>query len=68
MKIYSDANKFSTLNVSVKFEPRDLWVGIYWTFNRSVESSYKRLKVYVCIVPLLPIIFDFEIDIQRLAR
>jgi hypothetical protein len=33
------------------FEPRDLWVGIYW--NRPVRRA---LQVYVCIVPMLPLL------------
>lgn len=36
-------------NVSLKFEPRDLWIGVYW--NR----PYWGLEVYICIVPCLPI-------------
>lgn len=32
------------------FEPRDLWVGVYWTHGR----------VYVCLLPTLPILFEWS--------
>jgi hypothetical protein len=37
-------------NVQVYFEPRDVWVGVYWTRN-----AFSELVVYVCLVPMLPI-------------
>lgn len=46
--------------VKLKFEPRDLWVGVYWNLAESIESTYKRLDVYVCIVPTLPLRLRFE--------
>lgn len=33
------------------FEPRDIWIGVYW--NREEDYS----EVYVCILPMLPIRF-----------
>lgn len=47
-------------HIDLKFEPHDLWVGVYWKVTRSVESSYRCLKVYVCIVPTLPLILTWE--------
>lgn len=45
--------------LTVKFEPRDLWVGIYWDWSPRHEPDdiydYSELKIYVCIVPMLPI-------------
>lgn len=43
------------MKVSLKFEPRDLWIGLYWTIERSYSS---RMMVYLCIVPTLPIVFE----------
>lgn len=31
-------------------EPRDVWVGVYWT--RTAEGG---LDVYLCVVPCLPL-------------
>lgn len=31
------------------FEPRDLWLGVYW------NTSYWYWEVYICIIPTLPI-------------
>ena len=36
------------------WEPRDLWVGIYWNKVRA-EYGHARLDVYVCVLPMLPI-------------
>jgi hypothetical protein len=46
--------------IKLKFEPRDVWVGVYWDKVRSIESAYTRLDVYVCIVPMLPVRLRWE--------
>lgn len=46
--------------ISVKFEPRDVWIGVYWNLSKSVESSYRQLWVYICIVPMLPICMHWQ--------
>jgi hypothetical protein len=48
------------MKARIKFEPRDLWFGVYWNLTESVESSYRCLDVYVCIVPVFPIKLTFE--------
>lgn len=38
--------------VSIKFEPRDIWIGVYW------NKPYKNINIlwiYICIVPMFPI-------------
>lgn len=46
--------------IDLKFEPRDLWIGVYWNLVRSVESNYRRLDVYVCVLPMWPLHLRFE--------
>lgn len=36
-----------------EFEPRDLWLGVYW--NWRVLALADVLDVYVCLVPTLPL-------------
>lgn len=31
------------------FEPRDLWVGVYW------DRTRYELAVYICLIPTLPL-------------
>lgn len=70
--------------MEIKFEPRDLWIGIYWcmvteweahwsaTNYDSSKPSYRGtefLKIYVCIIPMLPIIFKIDwYDFKNMFR
>ena len=49
--------------LKIKFEPRDLWVGIYWTIEEDFILQ-RFLKIYICIIPMLPICLDFKLDNQ----
>lgn len=42
------------IGANIKFEPRDLWVGLYWKRTRKV-LGVSHLHLYVCAVPLFPI-------------
>ncbi len=37
------------MKAKLKFEPRDLWIGVYW------DRSPVRLDVYICVVPCFPL-------------
>ena len=57
--------------ISKKFEPRDLWIGVYWNVRKTNPEDYlfhyydrgyhklqffsHMLEIYVCVIPLLPI-------------
>lgn len=60
-----DSDKNGSREVAVVFEPRDLWVGVYWNRDEYGSSNWRtrRLRVYVCIVPMLPIVFTRERDV-----
>lgn len=37
--------------ITFKFEPRDLWIGVYWDFDRGKLTH--SLSVYICLLPTL---------------
>lgn len=42
----------SKLSISVLWEPRDMWVGLFWDVKSQGERSW-----YLCLIPCLPIRF-----------
>ena len=43
--------RYRRLSVELIFEPRDLWIGVFW------DRLALLVNVYVCIVPMLPLRF-----------
>ena len=55
----------------IKFEPRDLWVGIFWDRAgriTTLDTDQQQYRVYICLVPMLPIIFTIRRNIPRERR
>lgn len=47
------------LLVRFEFEPRDLWVGVYW------KKPLRRLHLYICLIPTLVIHVEIWKDITK---
>lgn len=51
------------MTVSFLFEPRDLWVGVYWdrrptefsNWPKGARPELERLSLWVCLLPTLVI-------------
>lgn len=45
--------------LTVQFEPRDLWVGVYWDWSPRHDPAdiydYAEFRLKICLVPMLPI-------------
>lgn len=46
------------ISLKVLWGPRDLWVGVYWDTER-LGSSISHFRLYLCLVPCLPIRIHF---------
>lgn len=39
-----------------EFEPRDMWVGVYWDARRITGVyDWTHWDVYICIIPMVPL-------------
>ena len=47
----------------VRFEPRDLWVGVYWNL-RTVHTVPVQLDIYICLLPTLPFHIQKSFDVK----
>ena len=43
------------LRVTARFDPQDIWIGIYWNMKHLYYLNAKSLDVYICFLPMLPI-------------
>lgn len=41
------------MKIKAFFEPRDIWVGVFW------DRRPTGLHIYICILPCLPILIVF---------
>jgi len=53
------------------FEPRDLWIGVYWTptsRTTTLNTDRQHYRIYICLVPCFPIVFEFSRKIPTYRR
>jgi hypothetical protein len=50
--------KVSRWSIHAFFEPRDIWIGVYWTRDLSLSPAGTRLRVYICLLPCLPVLLE----------
>ena len=48
------------MKVSIKWVPRDLWVGIYIGEATAIPYARYERTVYVCLLPCLPICLTWQ--------
>lgn len=46
--------------VKLLWEPRDLWIGLYWTRITAHHPSADGMAFYICLIPCLPLKVSFN--------
>lgn len=48
--------------VRLLWEPRDIWIGVFWNQHQEEDSFwiYRFTFVYVCLIPCLPLAFIWQ--------
>jgi hypothetical protein len=64
MRAKTSPRRYTFRNARIAWEPRDLWVGIYWT-KRDYGTELKAFQLYVCILPCFPIILTWNNSYAR---
>ena len=53
-RLYFERGKTDNkISAKVLWEPRDLWIGVYWDRSR-LGDALQSVKVFICIIPCLP--------------
>jgi hypothetical protein len=43
------------------WEPRDVWLGVYWNRVRAGAPADRFLLIYVCVIPCIPLAFAWRL-------
>lgn len=43
------------LKVQIQFEPKGLWIGLFWRITRDVSPPTSIVHLFVCVVPCFPL-------------
>jgi hypothetical protein len=48
--------------MSIHFEPRDMWIGLFWTKTRvtTLVSDTETIRFYLCLAPCFPISWTWK--------
>lgn len=59
------------MNLHLQFEPRDLWIGVYWEKRDRlimIDGRERIITFYVCLIPCFPIVIEISHSIHRSSR
>lgn len=57
--------------MKIIFEPRDLWIGVFWKLGARVttlETDRQGYHIYLCLIPCFPIVFTLWMNIPSYKR
>ena len=46
--------------IKLEFQPKDLWIGVYWEYQFNSDDPYdedikKNLHIWICLIPMFPL-------------
>lgn len=44
--------------LKIWFEPRDIWIGVYWKQEKFSDEKIIITNIYICIFPMLPLLIS----------
>ena len=44
--------------MTIKFNPKDIWIGLYWTIREERYGWRHYYQFYICIIPCFPVFFE----------
>lgn len=47
------------MDIELLFEPRDLWIGLFWDWRPCKYLCKDSLNIWICIIPMFPIHIAF---------
>lgn len=51
------------IKAQIQWEPRDIWIGLFWRTTERERNRY--LHLYVCVVPFLPMHVTVWLGVRR---
>lgn len=46
--------------LAVKWEPRDVWIGLYWEGGKVEAIHTVAYRFFLCLIPLFPLILTMQ--------
>lgn len=56
------------MTIRLRFDPRDIWIGVRWTTAVSGLLLWQFLDLYICLCPMFPLHLGFRRPMSEKAR
>ena len=49
-----------TWTLQIKWEPRDIWIGLYWEGGKLEAIPIVAYRFFLCVIPMIPVILTMQ--------